>query len=119
MWLYKSRREGKRNISEEVAYWRKANAIHRWFVENVQGGVDNQANYYVSREQLQQLLDAVNKVLADRSLAAEELPTQDGFFFGGTGYDEYYFSDLERTKEILEAVLKEDGVYDYYYTCWW
>jgi hypothetical protein len=24
------------NIEEEVGYWRKANQIHRWFVENVQ-----------------------------------------------------------------------------------
>ena len=24
------------SLSSEVGYWRKANAIHRWFVENVQ-----------------------------------------------------------------------------------
>ena len=29
------------NITEELGYWRKANQIHRWFVENVQDGVDN------------------------------------------------------------------------------
>ncbi len=28
-------------IREEVLYWRKANAIHQWFVENVQGGEDH------------------------------------------------------------------------------
>jgi len=31
----------------EAMYWRKANAIHRWFVENVQGGQDDCKPYYV------------------------------------------------------------------------
>ena len=44
-------------IVEDVAYWRKANQIHNWFVENVQGGNDNCEEYYVSRDQLQDLLD--------------------------------------------------------------
>src|SRR6187549_2040929 len=34
-------------ITEQVAYWRKANAIHRWFVEKVQGGKDDCENYEV------------------------------------------------------------------------
>src|SRR5690606_22029435 len=42
------------SISQEVMYWRKANAIHKWFVENVQQGVDNCVEYFVSREDLQQ-----------------------------------------------------------------
>lgn len=29
------------SIKEEVGYWRKANAIHDWFVENVQDGIDD------------------------------------------------------------------------------
>ena len=28
------------HIIEEMIYWRKANAIHNWFVENCQEGVD-------------------------------------------------------------------------------
>lgn len=35
-------------IDEQVAYWRKANAIHKWFVDNVQEGNDNCQSYYVS-----------------------------------------------------------------------
>jgi hypothetical protein len=49
-------------VTEEI-YWRKANQIHRWFVDNVQDGIDNCGDYYVSREKLEQLLDTVNKVL--------------------------------------------------------
>lgn len=50
-------------IVEDVGYWRKANAIHQWFVTHVQNGEDDCREYYVSKEQLQQLLDTVNKVL--------------------------------------------------------
>jgi len=45
-------------ITEEVAYWRKANAIHDWFVQNCQEGNDDCKEYEVSRLQLQELLDA-------------------------------------------------------------
>lgn len=51
-------------ISEEVAYWRKANAIHQWFVTNVQEGEDDCKEYYVGREQLEDLLKLCNTVLA-------------------------------------------------------
>lgn len=45
------------SIFEDVGYWRKANAIHRWFVENVQDGVDDCDYYEVSKEKLEELLE--------------------------------------------------------------
>jgi hypothetical protein len=50
-------------IVEQIGYWRKANAIHCWFVNNVQDGVDDCREYEVSREELKDLLDLVNQVL--------------------------------------------------------
>jgi hypothetical protein len=50
-------------VAEEVAYWRKANAIHAWFVRECQGGVDDCRLGYVDTEKLKELLDTVNKVL--------------------------------------------------------
>ena len=47
---------GHRRLEEEVGYWRKANAIHKWFVDNVQDGVDDCGYYEVSQEQLKNLL---------------------------------------------------------------
>ena len=44
------------DVSVNVAYWRKANQIHNWFVTNVQRGEDDCGEYYVSREKLSQLL---------------------------------------------------------------
>ncbi len=105
-------------ILEDFGYWRKANAIHSWFVTNVQDGDDNCGTYYVSREQLAELLATVNDVLADHSKAPELLPTQSGFFFGSTDYDNFYFSDLEDTKNILTEALKDTEA-DYEYQSSW
>lgn len=57
----------------DIGYWRKANAIHNWFVENVQEGEDNCQEYEVSREKMEELLDTVNKVLASTTLIDGEI----------------------------------------------
>jgi hypothetical protein len=105
-------------IIEEAGYWRKANQIHRWFVENVQNGVDNCGDYYVDSEKLAELLELCKRVKADHSLAEELLPSASGFFFGGTEYDEWYFNDIDNTIAILEECL-EDERGDYYYSSSW
>jgi len=110
-------------ITEEVGYWRKANAIHRWFVDNVQEGNDDCKAYYVDTDQLKTLLKLVNRVLKDHSLADELLPTQGGFFFGEIQYDEWYFERLQDTKkmltELVARVSKEDFTGEIYYQSSW
>lgn len=41
----------------------------------------------------------------DSSVAEELLPSCDGFFFGGTNYDQWYVDDITDTIEIIERVL--------------
>lgn len=108
-------------VSFRVGYWRKANQIHQWFVDNVQDGVDECQEAYVSREQLQELVDVCKTVLADMSKAEELLPTQSGFFFGGTDYDDWYKGDLEYTVERIEKILKDPALEkaSFYYQSSW
>ena len=110
-----------KTLSVEVGYWRKANEIHKWFVDNVQDGVDDCKRSYVSREQLQELLDIVERVLAEPELGPELLPTESGFFFGGTDYDEFYIQDLEETKKIIQNILNDSvfNGWDFYYQSSW
>ena len=95
-----------------IITWRKANAIHKFFVDEVQKGNDNCERHYVSRETLQELLDRITTILdiktpVAREMKAEELlPTQSGFFFGTEEYDDWYYKDLEDTKKTLEKVFK-------------
>mgnify|MGYP000853739215 CR=1 FL=1 len=110
-----------KELSYEAGYWRKANQIHKWFVDNVQGGVDNCGEYLVDIKALERLLELVNEVLQDRDKAKEFLPTTNGFFFGDISYDESYFDDLINTKAIIENVLSivELRKYDIYYSSSW
>lgn len=95
-----------------VGYWRKANAIHNWFLENCAARdrwadpIDDCRPIEIPVEKLEELLDDCKKVLEDHSLATELLPTVDGFFFGSTEYDEYYFNDIDYTIEIIVPVIK-------------
>ena len=135
-------------IIEQVGYWRKANHIHKWFIENVQEGVDDCKDYYVSTEQLEELKSLCEKVkeslensktkkvkiktgwnndgdifsdidvFEDTTLAEELLPMQKGFFFGSVEYDKYYLSDLEDTIEIINNAL-QDKENEFYYSSSW
>jgi hypothetical protein len=110
-------------IVESVGYWRKANHIHKWFVENCQDGVDDCREAYVNKEQLEELLAICKKVKAskgEKQKAMAELPTQEGFFFGGTEIDGYYFEEVDRTIKIIEGLFKEgiEGSEIYYQSSW-
>jgi Fe-S oxidoreductase len=109
-------------LSLKLGYWRKANHIHKWFVDKVQEGKDECQESYVETEQLEELLKIAKEVIAHPEKAADLLPTRSGFFFGPTGYDEYYFKTLKATVEILEKTIKfvsENGNYDVYYLSSW
>ena len=101
-----------RQTNYEVGYWRKANQIHNWFIQNCarrdeyDNPIDDCRPIEITVDKLEKLLDDCKKVLADHSLAKELLPTADGFFFGSTAYDDYYLGQIEQTIEIIEPVLK-------------
>ena len=136
-------------IQESAMYWRKANHIHDWFVRNVQDGEDNCAEYYVSKEKLQELLENCKEVaqslkdspiekkkfkvgwngkenlyeefdvFTNTEVAEELLPTASGFFFGGTEYGRYYLENLEDTIKGLEEILASEDDASYYYQSSW
>lgn len=127
-----------------IGYWRKDNAIHQWFVDNVQSGEDDCHSYEVSPEQLAKLKEACDDVLEastlvpgkvvnyididhdgkrvthytdgnvieDDSVAKRLLPTQEGFFFGGTQYDEWYLKGVRYTSWLLGEVLSRVKPYE-------
>lgn len=121
-----------KSIGLDVMYWRKSNAIHQWFVDNVQDGDDDCKRYIVDDNQLKQLMEiceeiiqvSENKKLSQAKKYAkweELLPTCDGFFFGSTDYDEYYLEEAKRTYECLKQFLEHDITKrcDFYYQSSW
>lgn len=107
-----------RELILDAGYWRKQNQIHAWFVKNVQDGVDNCEEFYVSEEKLQELLEICETVLKDKTMAGELLPPQEGFFFGTTELDEWYFKGIEDTVEILKEALASPNGDFYYHSSW-
>jgi len=109
-------------IIEQVAYWRKANQIHKWFVDTCGKGIDECQEIYVCREELQTLLELCQTVIESPDKAADLLPSEGGFFFGSTDYDDSYFTDLKDTVAMLTGILKEHpnetGASFYYQASW-
>jgi hypothetical protein len=58
-------------IELSTAYRRKANAIHKRFVDNVQDGEDDCKDYYVSKEKLYKLVETCREVL--KSIESQKL----------------------------------------------
>ena len=112
-------------ITEQIGYWRKAYAIHNWFVKNIQDGVDNCGSYEVLVEDLRQLLEICTEI--DAKAQIDEKP---GYTWGvilntwdmekllpmeemrrdknGVLYDFGYLYNARRTKDILTELLNED-----------
>ena len=47
------------------------------------------------------------ETISNPNIAKNLLPTQEGFFFGGTNYDQWYMNDITATIDILQKVLDE------------
>jgi hypothetical protein len=107
-----------KQIEVDAMYWRKANAIHGWFVEQCQDGRDECQESYVSRDKLNELLSYCRQALETKD--AEILAPVGGFFFGSTEIDEYYWNDIEQTVIGLEKALTlPEKEYEFYYQASW
>lgn len=105
-------------IRKEAFYWRKAWAIHHWFVENAQKGEDNCEEYWVSRELLSELLDTLQKVNRNPSLAEDILPLQADDDDG----KEWELEQVKRTIPALEKLISDESIkdhWDFYYSSSW
>lgn len=99
--------EVTRKTDYRLGYWRKANWLHHWFVENCADGVDDCKEVILYKDNLEKLLQILEAVDSTHSVevAMEALPTCSGFFFGSTEYDEYYFKEVKYTIPIIKAAL--------------
>jgi len=88
-------------VETEMLYLRKANAIHRYIVDKFGDGEDNCQEIWLTIDNLKELKELCDKVVAKSKLATTILN-------GGNGYE-------SRVKDELVAVLeKVDGVKKYF-----
>jgi hypothetical protein len=107
------------DVSVNVAYWRKVNSVHGWFVNNVQNGEDDCGEYYVSHAKLKQLVNDCTLAITNKDPSL--IPPVGGFFFGGTDIDQWYWQDLKDTINQLQPIIDRpdfERLSFYYQSSW-
>ena len=102
--LYESE-SGYLSIFKEISYWRKFNALHGWFVINVQIGIDDCGLYEVTKDHIIDLLNTLFTVLEEKD-PTDFMPAI-GFFFGSNEVDEYYWERVENTRDKMYRLLND------------
>jgi hypothetical protein len=105
-----------KEITCRAMYWRKANAIHKWFVDHCQDGEDDCKEYEVEHGKLRELESLCLTVLAERGKSTEKLPPSAGFFFGSSDIDDYYWEYLQQTADGIAKLLATDGIDNWTFT---
>lgn len=101
----------------EVAYWRKANAIHGWII-NTTNAIDDCTPIELTKEELSNLRKTCVKVLDVHTTdyAEKMLPPTEGFFFGTNQVDEFYWEQIKETIEKLTTIIDQsvdDATFEY------
>ena len=98
-----------------VDYWRYANQIYRWFLENTEVEYEDSGPYRIKWEELLLLKATCRQVLESgvdkngepvAAVCEKLLPTLDGPCFGDTHYDANYFEEIRLTHDLLVELLE-------------
>ena len=99
-------------VYDELAYYRKVNFLYRYFSDYMDA---NGIMAVVDKYAIEDIIECCKEVLADNSKAEELLPTVNGFFFGSTEYDKYYFKEVAKVLKDFEKILQEFDMENYFY----
>lgn len=108
----KTEEDGGITVSATVMYWRKANAIHQWFVNNVvpEGLDDNSQDWYVDRSQLIELRDLAQEVLGRVETEHREKVPTGGYTIGPEGRTDHHEPGrVILNPEVAEELLPTTG----------
>jgi len=124
-------------LSYNIAYWRKANAIHGWFVAECADGVDECQQIPVFRSDLVELNNLCKSVINEPSTALKALPPtrhpeaevfdavrqgHSQLLFGYNNIDIYYFLHIKDTIAILDKILEiipDNNKWNFVYQASW
>jgi len=114
------------HVRTTVAYWRKANAIHSWFVRELADGVDECQAIHVPVEVIKRLIHECWEALklynaGELEKAEEHMPPKAGCFFGSCEIDEWWAEGLKSTIEQLSPLVAPEisEKFDFYYRASW
>ena len=90
------------NPWKEVAYFRKVNFLLPFFEYG-----ENCSRLEIDGDKIDELLVKCKQVLEDNSLAETLLPTQGGFFFGNTEYNDWYFYYVKEVYDKFSEIAED------------
>lgn len=94
-----------KSIFKQVAYWRKFNALHQWFVTHVQLGIDNCNLYELDQDVLRSCHDILEEAFYKKNHYI--LPPTQGFFWGSTEIDDYYWNNVEEAIQTISHLIDD------------
>lgn len=110
----------------DAGYLRKANAIHKFIVDNCFDEDDpNCRDIVMSNNVIRELRTRCDYLIKHKDdenfeeLAKEKLPTEDGFFFGSREYNEWYLYDLKEFLRFSNEWELDNTNVDYIYHPWY
>lgn len=92
-------------VTESVMVWRKANHIHKWFVDNVQAGKDDCDEHYVSRESLEELLNVCEQVLKASKLVKGKVKVSESLGDDGKWHKNYEDGMVIKDAKVAKKLL--------------
>lgn len=92
-------------IFKQVAYWRKFNALHQWFVTNVQNGIDRCELHELDQYALRKCHDVLEEAFYKENHYI--LPPTQGFFWGSTEVDDYYWNNVEEAIQTISNLIDD------------
>lgn len=125
------------HVSGAERYYCKANQIQNYFEERFyENGNDCNDDEYdnvvtkIDDLTIDDIIARIDTIELNKETAKEEFPTTEGFFYGSTEYDEFYFeknnefkSDLIELQKIRNEINEKLKNTDYHaiitYSSWW
>ncbi|WP_336844159.1 hypothetical protein [Providencia rettgeri] len=110
--------EPEGNIDAEVGYFRKVNALFKWVEDHI-GAIENCEKLPVTQAHLLALQRDLQALTPENCHTV--FPTQGGFFFGSTDYDDGYWEDVNDVKRWLDEMFDsfDFDQFSLHFLAWW
>lgn len=99
------------NCRRQKFYFRKVNCLYGYCANH--NLIEDGEVAMLDHEQMVDILNRAKEILSQPTKeeqlekGEELLPTQDGFFFGNTYYNDYYLQDIEEVRDKFKGMLDE------------
>lgn len=93
-------------VTEEIGYWRKANAVHNWFVNHIQDGVDD-CRYHreITADDLRELRDVCEEVIKKARLIPGKIHAGTVHHSNGTVEETYESGKVVSNPSVCERLM--------------